>query len=355
MSNLGEEKKTENAIEGEAVSGYAAETGTQGVSDDSTPGKETCTEKESLDPGREIRTEGVSDDPATEKETSTEKAAESPITVEETRTEGVSDDPATEKETSTEKAEESPAPGEETQTENGAGSRKKSGFKLGERGKIAIIVTSVILVIALIVSLAVLSFKDRQYDEAEVIAAAKELLPTAGKLYSVYYGNGIAYMSSGHSDGDYREADPFHLATLGIGSVQDLKNMSYATFSTDYCENIFSNYLESYEEDGIVYNWARYVQVYDTSNAESPAYILVYSKHDGIFEDRMTYDLSSIKAVRSKGEYVYMSVDVIVESIEGETQTATISFTLFEESTGWRIASPAFANYNKYLDHELLQ
>ena len=296
MSNLGEEKKTENAIEGEAVSGSATETGTQGANDDSTPGKEI----------------------------------------------------------STEKAEESPAPGDETRTE-GAEGHGKRGFKLGERGKLAIIVTSVILVIALIVSLAVLSFKDRQYDEAEVIAVAKELLPTAGKLYSVYYGNGIAYMSSGHSDGDYREADPFHLATLGIGSVQDLKNMSYATFSSDYCENIFSNYLESYEEDGIVYNWARYVQVYDTSNAESPAYILVYSKHDGIFEDRMTYDLSSIKAVRSKGEYVYMSVDVIVESIEGETQTATISFTLFEESTGWRIASPAFANYNKYLDHELLQ
>ena len=237
----------------------------------------------------------------------------------------------------------------------GKSPRKKSKFMLGERGRLAIIITSVILIISLIVGAMIASFGDRYYSEEEVIAAANELLPTAGKLYSIYYGNGISYISSGYSDGDYREADPVHLATLGIESVQDIRDLSYATFSSAYCENIFSNYLESYEENGIVYNWARYSQVYDITDIEKPAYILVYSKHNGIFEDRMTYDFSSIKAVRSKGQYVYMTVDVIVESIDGESQTATISFTLFEEPTGWRIASPAFANYNKYLDHELLQ
>ena len=236
-----------------------------------------------------------------------------------------------------------------------AASRGKGGPKLGERAKLAIILTSVLLIIALIVGIMVSSFGDRYYDEDEVIAVAKELLPTAGKLYSIYYGNGIAFMSSGYSDGDYREADPFHLATLGIENIQDLRDLSFATFTKKYCNNIFASYLESYEEDGVVYNWARYVQVYDVIDATIPAYILVYSKHKGVFEDRMTYDLSSIKAVKSKGDYVYMTVDVTVESIEGKTQTATIEFTLFEEPTGWRIASPAFANYNEYRDHELLQ
>ena len=212
-----------------------------------------------------------------------------------------------------------------------------------------------LLIVALIVGVMIASFGDRRYDENEVIAAATELLPVAGKLYSIYYGNGIAFMSSGYSDGDYRQADPLHLTTLGIENIQDLRDLSYATFTSKYCQNIFSSFLESYEEDGIVYNWARYVQVYDVVDATIPAYILVYSKHKNVFEDRMTYDLSSIKAVKSKGEYVYMTVDVTVESIEGKTQTATIDFTLFEEPTGWRIASPAFANYNEYRDHELLQ
>ena len=248
-----------------------------------------------------------------------------------------------------------PTPPNKPNGKGGRSPRKRGGFKLGNRGRLAIIIASVILVISLIVGIMVVSFGNRYYDEDEVVAVAKELLPTAGKLYSIFYGNGISYISSGYSDGDYREADPVHLAMLGIESIQDIRDLSYATFSTEYCKNIFTNYLESYEQDGVVYNWARYAQVYDTMDITKPAYILVYSKHDGVFDDRMTYDLSSIKAVKSKGDYVYMSVDVIVESAEGETQTATISFTLFEEKTGWRIASPAFANYNKYLDHELLK
>ena len=312
MSNLGEEKNGENPIEGEAVSEAAGE----------------------------ARTEGASDDPATANGTSAESTGECPEGGKEPRTESTG---------------ENPEGGKEPRTDGGAGTRKRNGFTLGSKGKLAIIIAAAVIIVALIVSAVVLSFGDRSYDEEEVIAAARELLPTARKLYSIYYGNGILYLSSGYSDGDYRQADPTHLAYFDIGSIEDLRRMSYLTFSNDYCEDIFSNYLESYEEDGIVYNWARYVQVYDTMDITKPAYILVYSKHDGVFEDRMTYDLSSIRAVRSKGEFVYMTVDVTVENIDGEQQTATIDFTLFEEASGWKIASPAFANYNKYLDHELLK
>lgn len=211
---------------------------------------------------------------------------------------------------------------------------------------------SLVIVIS---SLFTLTSCDRSYNEEEVIAVAGELLPTARMLYSVYYGNGISYISSGYSDGDYREADSVHLASLGFESVEQLKNISYSTFSNKYCDNIFSNYLESFEADGKVYNYARYVQVYDVNDQSKPAYILVYYKHKPVFEDKMTYNMSSIRALRSKGDYVIMSVDVTVENEEGKTQTSTIEFSLFEEKTGWRIASPAFANYNNYLDHELLK
>ena len=220
------------------------------------------------------------------------------------------------------------------------------------RAKITALILTLVL---LFIPILTLSGCDRAYDEAEVIAASRELLADARMLYSVYYGRGINYTNSGYSDGDYKEADAFHLAELGFSTISELKTLSYATFSEKYCENIFEKYLESYEANNTVYNYARYVQVYDGVNYDKPAYILVLSDFDYIFDDRMTYDLDSVKAVRSKGDYVHMTVEVTVENEDGKSQKTEIEFTLFEEKAGWRIASPCFANYNKYLDNELLK
>lgn len=200
--------------------------------------------------------------------------------------------------------------------------------------------TALILILALLVSMLSMTSCDRSYDKDEVIRAAEELLPTARMLYSVYYGNGIGYISSGYSDGDYREADFMHLNTLGFTSIYELKDISYATFSEKYCQNIFSNYLESYEADNTVYNYARYVQVDGVDS-----YILVYKDHTPVFEDRMTYHLETISDLGAKGDFVRMSVEVTVDDGEGNSRRTTLTFTLYEEKSGWRIASPCFANY----------
>ena len=76
--------------------------------------------------------------------------------------------------------------------------------------------TALILILSLLLSLFAMTSCDRSYERDEVIRAAEELLPTARMLYSVYYGNGIGYISSGYSDGDYREADFMHLRELGF-------------------------------------------------------------------------------------------------------------------------------------------
>ena len=200
--------------------------------------------------------------------------------------------------------------------------------------------TALLLALVLLFSVFTMTSCDRSYDRDEVIEAARELLPTARMLYSVYYGNGISYISSGYSDGDYREADFVHLDKLGFSTIHELKEISYSTFSYDYCQSIFSNYLESYEADNTVYNYARYVQVDNEAS-----YILVYKDHNPVFEDRMTYHLDTVTDVRSVKDFVRMTVEVTVDDGEGNSRRTTLTFSLYEEDSGWRIASPCFANY----------
>lgn len=209
------------------------------------------------------------------------------------------------------------------------------------RGSRAVI--SLVLVIAtLLCAVAGLTSCNRSYDKDEVEAAAKELLPKALVLYSIYYGNGLGYIDSGYSDGDYREVSPVSLRKYGFTTLAELKTMTLATFSTEYSEkSLFSYFLESYEADGIVYNYARY-----TENATGE-YILVNKNHKPIFEDRMDYKLDTVTAVGSTKDFVNLTVVAVVKNEKGEAKERTLDFTMYEEKSGWRISSPCFANYIK--------
>ena len=194
------------------------------------------------------------------------------------------------------------------------------------------------VLIATVSALSLISCK-RSYKEDEVVAAARELLPKAHTLYSIYYGNGLGYISTGYSDGDYREADPVSLRRYDLESIDELKAMTKATFSEEYSRDIFNKYLESYEANDTVYSYARY-----TENATGE-YILVYKNHDPIFDDRMEYDLDTVTDIGSNKKFVKMSVEATVKNDEGESKRITLEFTMFEEALGWKISSPCFGNY----------
>ena len=82
-----------------------------------------------------------------------------------------------------------------------------------------------------------------------------------------------------------------------------------------------------------------------------PICIMVNTASKVIFDDRMTYDYTSVRAIESIGQLVYLEIDCTVENGEGATQTQTLRIALFEESYGWRIAShTTFTNYNAYMD-----
>jgi len=185
---------------------------------------------------------------------------------------------------------------------------------------------------------------DRTYDEKEVTAAAEELLKKAEILNTVYYGEGIHYLVTSYQNGVYYEADAFHLQKLGFNSIAELQNLTRSTFTESYSELLFSTKLEPLTVDDQVITLARYYQVYDEDSGE-PLYIMVHSKYTSIYDGLMEFKYSTLKAVGSKKETVFVEVDTVVKNRDGESQDRTLSVSLIEENYGWRIDSVCFQNF----------
>lgn len=211
---------------------------------------------------------------------------------------------------------------------------------------------SLLLVMILAVTLLFTSC-NRTYNEKEVKDAAEILLRDSMMLNSVYFGDGIHSINSDKEKGNYREADPAHLNELGFTTITELKALTYKTFSVKEAEKIFSTVLSPLQqENGTIVLNTRYYQGVD-EETKLPTHIMVYRNYKQLFEDRLVgYDFSSLKVEGSKGDVVYLTVDLTVENEKGDSQVANIRFSLFEEIDGWKLNSATYANYNEYLDSE---
>lgn len=217
-------------------------------------------------------------------------------------------------------------------------------------GKIAIIVAALLLV-ALIVWIIVASIKksgeipDREYDAAEVEAAASKLLEESKLLNYIYWGEGIPYVYDENlSSGSYYAADETYLAEIGISTIQDLKDKTAAVFSDGMCEWIYSTVLSSVYSDTSVAGLSRYEQVWGGVNNDEPEYIRVYSEAEYWLVDEVEYN-PSVEALRSEGETVYVMVLVTVTNPEGKVMNQNLEIALVEEDDGWRLDSPTYARY----------
>ena len=210
-------------------------------------------------------------------------------------------------------------------------------------------IVSLLLVIVAFASLLSFTSCNRKYDKEEVIAAAKALLKDAELLNEVYYGSGIRYYDIEiENAGYYKRADDEHLKELGFSTVNELKALTEKTFSYSYSQNVFSTILIGLKEDGKVVSAARYYQYTNEETEES--YIMVYTKHEAILKDKISYDYDSVRVERSKKENVYVKVDATVTNSQGDSQKVTITVVLIEEANGWRICNPTYANYNALND-----
>ena len=216
--------------------------------------------------------------------------------------------------------------------------------------KIALIVAALLL-IAFVVWIIVASLtkedkvKNREYDKAEVEAAAAELLEDSKLLNYIYWGKGIPYVDDKSlSSGSYYPADQNYLDSIGIKTIEDLKTLTEKTYSKGMCEWIYSSVLSSVHSDTSVAGLSRYEQVFGGKNNDEPEYIRVYTEANYWLVDEVEYH-SSVEALRSEGDVVYVLVLATVTNPEGKVMNTNLEIGLIEEEDGWRLDSPTYARY----------
>ena len=202
----------------------------------------------------------------------------------------------------------------------------------------------------------VLSFtscdKNRTYDEAQVKAAAVDLLEKSKMLNYVIFGEGIPASSvGGNQEGAYAEADFMFLHSNGFSTIAELEAKIREVYTGGYSEYVINTVLSPITVDGVMISNARYYQKYsDEINKTDPICIMVNKSYNYIFTDTVEYDYSTVYVKNVAKSVLYVSVMATVTNKDGQSQTTELVFELIEEDGGWRINTNTFMNYNAYLD-----
>lgn len=188
----------------------------------------------------------------------------------------------------------------------------------------------------------------RTYDEEEVLAAARDLLPAAEKLNEIYYGDGIRPDTdrTEEKQGVYYPARSEDLGKYGIFTVEDLREKTRETFTVSYASLLFSTKLSSVSDGDSIFAFSRFYQAYDgTGDEKKETFFMVNSEEKGLLTDTLTYLYDTLKVEGAEGSLVYVTIDVIAENEKGERATVPLRIGLMEESDGWRIDTPTYARY----------
>ncbi len=205
---------------------------------------------------------------------------------------------------------------------------------------------SVILTLVLILSL-IACDRDREYDEAEVLSAAGELIEKSHKLNELFYGKGLEYTEDG-GVGKYKPATKESLEYFGISTVEDMKSLVREIFSASYSDVIFnSSVFSSVKLDDVIKSYARYYQSYDEN--DEPCGIMVLSDYEYTMTGSYEYK-DGLEVVDVEGEVIVVRAQVIATDEHGESKTINFDIRLFEESYGWRLITPTYVIYNEYSD-----
>ena len=207
-------------------------------------------------------------------------------------------------------------------------------------------ISALIALLAVILSLLVSCENDRKYDEAEVIAAAKELIAKSHRLNELLYGKGLAFTDEGV--GVYKRASAESLAYYGIETVEDMKAMVREIFSEDYSEIIFSSDIfTGVKVDGEIKSYARYYQSYDENDL--PNGIMVRSDYNYPLRGSYEYH-DSMEVIDVEGDIIVVNTLVHATSESGTLKNVNFKVRLEEDTAGWRLVSPTYVVYNEYTD-----
>ncbi len=189
--------------------------------------------------------------------------------------------------------------------------------------------------------------KDREYDEAEVCAAAKILIEKSKILNEIYYGAGIPYKKPIKEDAKidtYMLADPDYLAELdknyGIKDIETLEAKTKEVYSEAGSTSVISAFLKNTVGINGYAGYARYYMAKENVDLGTPGGLMVNTKAKNYYENTANveyiYDGMHVSAV--KGEYLTVSLKVKTTGKDGTTDTRDITVKLIEEASGYRLS-----------------
>ena len=195
--------------------------------------------------------------------------------------------------------------------------------------------------------------KDREYDEAEVVAAAQQLIEKSKILNEIYYGEGIKYTVPEKEEDlkAYMLADPEYLdwlyQTHGIKDIETLKEKTREVFSEAGSASMISAKLESITAENSMAGYVRYYMAKENADLGTEAGLMVYTKAENYFENTASveyiYDGMYVSAV--KGEYLTVSLKVKTTGKDGSTDTRDTTVKLIEEVSGYRLSGATYVTH----------
>lgn len=189
----------------------------------------------------------------------------------------------------------------------------------------------IISIILIAVSLLLLPscIADCSYDEAEVKAAATDLIKRAEVYNDIFWGKGIPYIEdNSYSNGIYYAADPDYIHNMGFKNLDDIYLKASTVYSADYLESIY-----------IGMNTNGNVRYY-----QGVEYIMVNSKHTPLLVDEVKYLYDTLEILGYDGEV--MCIKITVKVTRGEdTQTRDREIDLVKEGGRWLLDSPTYTSY----------
>lgn len=196
--------------------------------------------------------------------------------------------------------------------------------------------------------------RDREYNEKEVTAAAKELIEKSLILNKIYWGEGIAFIppEDGAEPRGYRPVDPEALALLerdyGIKDLKTLKEKTRKIFSEAGYNWIVSTCLTNINSDDGVASYARYYQSVPSEENGMKQTLMVYANARNIFEntESVEYLYDNMKVSDVEGQVLTVSLRVKTVGKDKTEKTRTFFVRVIEEADGYRLHGASYATHN---------
>lgn len=185
-----------------------------------------------------------------------------------------------------------------------------------------------------------------EFSEIEVKEAACELLSSSVLLNDIYFGCGMPATEDDKDDrGNYSPIDPLWAEVHGLKSIEDLRNLTRATFSESIYGDLERLFLTGATVDGVGYS--HYIDGYGEEKEDKTRDhlgIFVHKNRESDFKVYATqstsFDLDSLTVIGAEGKRVKIELDVTVtDSADGRTMKARRHLYLVREADGWRLDS----------------